>query len=85
MYKYIVFYVHVCMRLPNPEHIKSAVINAWLMGNTRDEIAAELNISKGSVSNIKNEWQNRVGVFEANSLRIGIGIKKGGNNGCPMR
>jgi hypothetical protein len=27
------------MRLPTPEHIKSAVIDAWLKGKTRDNIA----------------------------------------------
>jgi hypothetical protein len=66
------------MRLPIPEHIKSAVIDAWLMGGkTRDEIASEFNISTGSVSNIKQEWQNRIGVFEANNLReLGLALKK---------
>jgi hypothetical protein len=66
------------MRLPTPEHIKSAVIDAWLMGGkTRDEIASEFNISTGSVSNIKQEWQNRIGVFEANNLReLGLALKK---------
>ena len=33
------------MRLPTPEHIKSAVIDAWLMGKTRDNIASEFNVS----------------------------------------
>lgn len=68
------------MRLPTPEHIKSAVIDAWLMGGkTRDEIASEFNISTGSVSNIKQEWQNRIGVFEANNLReLGLALKKSG-------
>jgi hypothetical protein len=71
------FYV---MRLPIPEHIKSAVIDAWLMGGkTRDEIASEFNISTGSVSNIKQEWQNRIGVFEAKNLReLGLALKKAG-------
>ena len=71
------FYV---MRLPTPEHIKSAVIDAWLMGGkTRDEIASDFNISTGSVSNIKQEWQNRIGVFEANNLReLGLALKKAG-------
>ena len=40
------------MRLPTPEHIKSRVIDAWMMGKTRDKIASEFNISTGSVSNI---------------------------------
>ena len=40
------------MKLPIHEHIKSAIIDAWLMGKTRDNIASEINISTGSVSNI---------------------------------
>jgi len=67
------------MRLPIPEHIKSAVINACIMGKTRDEIALEFNISKGSVSNIIEQWQNRIGVFDANNLReLGLALKKAG-------
>jgi hypothetical protein len=38
------------MKIAIPEHIKSAIIDTWLMGKTRDNIASELNISKGSVS-----------------------------------
>ena len=68
------------MRIQIAEHIKSAVIDAWLMGDkTRDEIAAEFNISTGSVSNIIKEWENRIGVFDANSLRkLGLALNKAG-------
>ncbi|HZL23563.1 MAG TPA: hypothetical protein VFC05_09570, partial [Nitrososphaeraceae archaeon] len=68
------------MRIQIAQHIKSEVIDTWLMGkNTRDEIAAEFNISTGSVSNIIKEWQNLIGVFEANSLRkLGLALKKAG-------
>ena len=67
------------MKLSTPEHIKSAIIDAWLMGKTRDNIASEYNISTGSVSNIKEEWQNRIGVFDANNLRkLGLALKKAG-------
>jgi hypothetical protein len=68
------------MRIPIAEHIKSAVIDAWVMGEkTRDKIAAEFNISTGSVSNIIKEWKNRIGVFEANSLRkLGLALQKAG-------
>ena len=65
------------MKISTPEHIKSAIIDAWLMGKTRDNIASEYNISTGSVSNIKEEWQNRIGVFDANNLReLGLALKK---------
>jgi len=53
------------MRLPTPEHIKSAVIDAWLMGKTRDNIASEFNVSTGSVSNIIEQWQNMIGFYDA--------------------
>ena len=67
------------MREQVAEHIKSAVIDAWISGNTRDNIASQFNISTGSVSNIKEEWQNRIGVFDANNLRkVGLALKKAG-------
>jgi hypothetical protein len=65
------------MRIPIPEHVKSAVIDAWLRGKTRDKIASEYNISTGSVSNIIEQWQNMIGVYDANNLReLGLGLKK---------
>ncbi len=67
------------MREQVAEHIKSAVIDAWISGNTRDNIASQFNISTGSVSNIKEEWQNRIGVFDGNNLRkLGLALKKAG-------
>ena len=67
------------MRLPTPEHIKSAIIDAWMMGKTRDKIASEFNISTGSVSNIIEQWQNSIGAFDANNLRkLGLALKKAG-------
>ena len=65
------------MRLPTPEHIKSAIIDAWMMGKTRDKIASEFNISTGSVSNIIEQWQDRIGVFDATNLReLALALKK---------
>ena len=67
------------MGITIPEHIKSAIIDAWIMGKTRDKIALEFNISTGSVSNIIEQWQNRIGVFDANNLReLGLALKKAG-------
>ena len=69
------------MKLPTPEHIKSAVIDAWLMGKTRDNIASEFNISTGSVSNIIEQWQNMIGGYDANNLReLGLALKKAGTS-----
>jgi hypothetical protein len=65
------------MRFSTPEHVKSAVIDAWLMGKTRDNIASEFNVSTGTVSNIIEQWQNRIGVYDAHNLReLGLGLKK---------
>ena len=65
------------MRIPTPEHIKSAVIDAWMIGKTRDKIASEFNISTGSVSNIIDQWQNSIGVFDAKNLReLAVALKK---------
>jgi hypothetical protein len=67
------------MRIQVAEHIKSAVIDAWLRGKTRVNIASEFNTSTGSVSNIVEQWQNRIGVFDANNLRmLGLALKKAG-------
>jgi hypothetical protein len=67
------------MKIPIPEHIKSAVIDAWLKGETRENIASEFNISTGSVSNIIEQWENRIGVYDAKNLReLGLGLKKTG-------
>lgn len=52
--------------------IKTAVIDAWLRGKPRDEIAVELDISKGSVSNIVKEWENGIGVYDTKELRVWI-------------
>ena len=50
-----------------------------MKGKSRDKIASEFNISTGSVSNIKEQWQNKIGVFEANNLReLGLALKKAG-------
>src|SRR5918993_4798453 len=67
------------MRIPIPDHIRSAVINSWMRGNSRDKIASEVNISTGSVSSIKEQWQNSIGAFDAKNLReLGLALKKAG-------
>ena len=73
------------MGIKIPQHIETSIIDAWMMGNTRDSTASEFNISSGSVSNIIERWQNRIGVFDAKNLRTGVSIKKGRNITSPMR
>ena len=67
------------MRIPIPDHIRSAIINAWMSGKSRDKIAPEVNISTGSVSNIIEQWEHKIGVFDAKNLReLGLALKKAG-------
>jgi hypothetical protein len=63
------FMISKKMGIKIPEHIRSAIIDAWLRGETRDHIAAEVQVAEGTVSNVIEEWQNRIGVFDANNLR----------------
>ncbi|MGD1837516.1 MAG: hypothetical protein ACPKPY_05600 [Nitrososphaeraceae archaeon] len=56
---------------------KSAVIQAWLRGKTRKEIASEFDIGTGSVTNIIDELRDRIGSYQEASLReLGVGLKK---------
>lgn len=49
------------------------------MGKILDKIASKFNIGTGSVSNIIEQWQNRIGVFDAINLReLGIALKTAG-------
>jgi len=49
------------------------------MGKTRDNIASEFNVSTGTVSNIIEQWQKMIGVYEAYNLRkLGLALKKAG-------
>lgn len=60
--------------------LKSLVSQEWIMGKTRDKIASEFKISTGTVSNIISEWKNRIGTFDADSMReLAIGMKKAGS------
>ena len=46
------------------------------MGKKRDAIALEFNIAEGTVSNIISEWKNRIGSYDADSIReLAIGMK----------
>ena len=60
--------------------LKSLVSQEWIMGKTRDKIASEFKIGKGTVSNIISEWKNMIGTFDADSIReLAIGMKKAGS------
>jgi hypothetical protein len=60
--------------LPNlptklPPIMKSLVIQNWLHGMPRDEIAANNGLSAGAVTNIVNEWRQGLGIYVADELR----------------
>ena len=60
-----------------PDSIKSAVIQQWLEGKSRDLIAADTGLSSGAVTNIIEEWRQNLGSPIANDLReLAVTLKK---------
>ena len=58
---------------------KLAVIDDWLSGESRIDIARKRNIANGTVYNIIQEWSNGIGAQQADRLReIAIKLKKNG-------
>lgn len=56
---------------------KPLIIQAWIMGKTRDKIASEQNVSTGTVSNTIYEWKNGIGSYNSDDIReLAIGMKK---------
>ena len=61
----------------HPESIKSAVIQQWLEGKSRDLIAADTGLSTGALTNIIEEWRQNLGIPLAKDLReLAITLKK---------
>jgi hypothetical protein len=62
-----------------PVEIKTLVIQQWLQGNPRNDIAAEYGLSSGGVTNIVNEWRQALGLALADGLReLAVTMKKVG-------
>ena len=60
-------------------HEKLSVIDAWLSGESRNDIAIKHNIGSGTVYNIVQEWSTEIGAQLANRLReLAIKLKKNG-------
>jgi len=60
-------------------HEKLAVIDDWLLGESRHDIAKKHNIGNGTVYNIVQEWSNGIGIQIADRLReIAIKLKQNG-------
>jgi hypothetical protein len=58
---------------------KLSVIDDWLSGESRFDIANQHNIGNGTVYNIIQEWSNGIGVQLADRLReLAIKLKKNG-------
>ncbi len=53
----------------HPKYFESAIIQAWLRGKTRDEIAKEFGISQGTVSDILAIMRKSLGNYEFDSIR----------------
>ena len=60
-------------------HEKLSVIDDWLSGESRNDIAIKHNIGSGTVYNIVEEWTNEIGAQVAERLReLAIKLKKNG-------
>jgi hypothetical protein len=60
-----------------PEVIISPVIQQWLKGISRDDIATECGISAGAVTHIVNQWRGALGSATADELRdLATSLKK---------
>jgi hypothetical protein len=58
---------------------KLAVIEDWLMGESRHDIAIKRNIGNGTVYNTIQKWRNGIGVQKADRLRdLAVHLKKTG-------
>jgi hypothetical protein len=59
--------------------VKKQVINQWLSGDSRDRIAADIQIGAGTVSNIINEWKKGIEDSNYDSVReLAVYSKKEG-------
>src|SRR5215813_3772241 len=62
-----------------PTHVKALVIQQWLQGRPRNDIAAENDVSSGAVTNIVNEWRRNLGFAAADELReLAVTMRKVG-------
>jgi hypothetical protein len=66
-------------KLPNA--LNSLVIQQWLQGRPRNDIAAENGLSSGAVTNMVKEWRHNLGFGLADELReLAVTMKKVGIN-----
>src|SRR5919106_4712955 len=60
-----------------PENTRQTVIRLWLEGKSRKHIALISGVSEGTVSNIIDEWRQKLGDGDAEALReLAINMKR---------
>ena len=60
-------------------HIEDLIIQNYLQGLSRDEIAKEMSVATGSVTNKINEWKKRIAAPDIEELRrFSVVIRKSG-------
>ena len=76
---YAISQIMVLMPAGLPTHVKTLVIQQWLQGRPRNDIAAENNVSSGAVTNFVNEWRYKLGFASADELReLAVTMRKVG-------
>ncbi|MDQ6865692.1 MAG: hypothetical protein M3044_17925, partial [Thermoproteota archaeon] len=72
---------NIVMPAKLPDAIKSLVIQQWLQGKARNDIATENGVSSGAVTNMVGEWRRNLGFGLADELRqLAVTVKKVGIN-----
>jgi hypothetical protein len=67
------------MNFKIPEDIRRRVIQLWLEGNSRKDIALICGVSEGTVCNIVVDWKEKLDEGDAEALReLGINLKRSG-------
>ena len=62
-----------------PNHIREKVIQLWLRGEVRKEIAVTCGIGEGTVTNIVDDWKRNLGNEDADALReLAVSLKRSG-------
>ncbi len=60
-------------------HIEDLIIQNYLQGLSRDEIAKEMSVATGSVTNKINHWKKRIAAPDIEELRrFSVVIRKSG-------
>ena len=59
--------------------IEGLIIQNYILGHSRDEIATETGVAPGSVSNKVNEWKRRIDAPDIEELRrFAVNMRKSG-------